>query len=121
MYGTIHSAFNLRTSYLGNAFANQLRSGVEVGFSPLKETWCILKFNSLVELTNNSTSNDFLRQSGTNYNQYGIMVLSEIYKGFGASVQLNGFTEYPAKLTNLYTSNYLSFGIFYHGRNVKSK
>ena len=114
MYGTLHAGYNFRTAYAGNNFSNQYRIGSEIGVSPYKTAWIIAKYSGLFAQKLEGQSNDFLRQSGTNFSQYGIMFLTEITHGLGISVQYNGFSNFPSKLTNLYTPNYLSFGIFWN-------
>lgn len=114
MYATVHAGYNFRTAYLGNNFSNQYKFGTEIGVSPYKSAWVIAKYSGLFAQQLEGQSNDFLRQSGTNYSQYGIMFLTEISHGIGFSVQYNGFADFPSKLTNLYTPNYLSFGLFWN-------
>ncbi|MDZ4751081.1 MAG: hypothetical protein SGI87_05660 [Flavobacteriales bacterium] len=113
LFGTAYAAYNLRTSYAEIKFNDQAKAGLEIGYSPYSNAWIIGKYSALMNIEQNEGVADFVRQSGTTYSQFSLMFLTSIYRNFGMNIQLNGFTDIPIRRQNVYSSNYLSFGLVY--------
>jgi hypothetical protein len=113
IFGSIYTGYNLRTKYQNQPFNDQLKAGLELGYSPYSNAWFILKYNALYVLGQSGVNADFIRMSGTTFSQYSILFLTNVYKRFGISVQMSGFTNAPSMLRNVYAGEYLTFGLVY--------
>jgi hypothetical protein len=113
VFGSIYTGYNLRTKYKNQPFNDQLKAGLEIGYSPYSDAWLILKYNALYVLGQSSANTEFIRMSGTTFSQYSVLFLTTVYKRFGVSVQMSGFTNKPSELRNVYAGEYLTFGLVY--------
>lgn len=119
LYASLFVAYNLRTSYEGNEFSDQMHLGAEVGYKILDKVWVNARLNALASVENVQQVRDFVRGDGAEYRAYSFGILAPVYKNFSINLSYRNFNDWIFSRKNIYSSGIFGAGIIYELKPIK--
>jgi len=113
IYFSAHTTFNLRTSYQGSNFSNQLRGGAEVGYKLFEPLWLQIKISVFKSLGEPTAGVDIVRSEGTSYTSIGFASSYNFYKAFSLVANLAYYNSWLVEQRNIYSAPSYTIGIAY--------
>lgn len=112
-YISASAAHNLRTSYEGINFQDQLKFSLEFGYQVIQGLWVNALLNTQTSVGEKNPVTDFVRGDGTSYTAWGLGAAYEFIPQFSLNVQFWDYAGFLFPLENIYSAPTLSVGIFY--------
>lgn len=114
IYFSFFTTFNLRTEYQGNDFSNQLRSGLEIGYSPTEKLWLQAKSRIQITFGDEPASTDILRGEGTEFSLFELGGSYAIAKNYLIIGNTSFYSDFLVSRKNLYSAPVFSLGLAFN-------
>ncbi|PZV87208.1 hypothetical protein CLV31_10180 [Algoriphagus aquaeductus] len=111
-YGSIFGAYNLRTSYQGISFSDQIGIGAEIGYKIAQTVWLTGRVNGLTSVKEVLEVTDFVRGDGSAYTSYSIGASIPIHKNTHLTLNFRNFGDLLFERKNIYSGGVFTLGIF---------
>lgn len=111
VYASLYSTFNYRTSFEDEPFSNQVKTGLEIGYQPIKAMWIQAKIHAFASLGEPKGGSDFIRGEGTSFTAVEFTVSYSFTKRWMAVANTALYTDWVAQRKNLYSAPNYGLGI----------
>jgi hypothetical protein len=111
LYISAHAGYNFRTKYQEEEFNDQVRYGLELGYTIAQKLTLNTHLNGFATVGNQPLTGDFIRSNGTSYNSYSIGAFYKLTEKLRLTGQVQGYFDGLNERKNLYSAPVFTLGL----------
>jgi len=111
LYLSLYGGYNFRTEYEGREFNNQLKYGLEAGYTIADKVTVSAHLTAFSTAGDRQVVGDFIRADGTEYMSYSLGVFYKLTDKFRVLGQVQNYFDGWTERKNLYSAPILNIGV----------